>query len=351
VKSRLLLAVLIVLLAAASRLAAHPAATAFVVIGVAPSRIEVVLTADEQALLLKLAALSGRGAAEPGDVRDRIDLLVDERSLPLDMGAIDRPADSKGRIRITMVATLTSPAETLQWRSSLFNGSYPVAVQRIGQDIPADDRDYDWISGTASSRVYDLSALRPLSTTWSGLGRLILTGFTHIVPDGLDHVLFVLGLTFLAANLRTLLIQISLFTIAHSATLGLALAGVLAAPERIVEPRIAVSIAYVAIENLRSKSLSYWRLVLVLGFGLLHGLGFAGALRETGLSGGTFAATLAGFNIGVELGQLAVVGVAVATLRLLPWRGADQHRLILRPASAAIAAVGLFWAVERVFFV
>jgi hypothetical protein len=230
----------------------------------------------------------------------------------------------------------------------VFLASYPLAVQHgAASAAPSGDRDYEWIMASELSRSYDLAALKAHTLGWEGFRRLVGTGFTHILPGGLDHVLFVLGLTLLSVNLRTLALQVSLFTIAHSATLGLAMAGVVAVPGHIVEPLIAASIAYVAIENLRAKSLSYWRLVLVLAFGLLHGLGFAGALRETGLAGGSLATTLVGFNLGVELGQLAVVLAASALIRLLPFRDDEQTRFVLRPASAAIAAVGLFWAIQR----
>jgi hypothetical protein len=178
--------------------------------------------------------------------------------------------------------------------------------------------------------------------------KLIAIGFTHIVPGGLDHVLFVLGLFLLAANTRALLLQVSAFTIAHSVTLALAVIGWVSVPASIVEPLIALSIVYVAVENLFAASISRWRLAVVFAFGLLHGLGFADALGALGLSGGRLTTTLVGFNIGVELGQLAVVGGAALLVRALPVTPDVCRQFITRPASAAIAAAGLFWAVERV---
>ena len=129
-----------------------------------------------------------------------------------------------------------------------------------------------------------------------------MLGFTHIVPDGLDHVLFVLGLFLLTGRARSILWQVSAFTAAHSITLGLSLYGVITAPASLVEPMIALSIAYVAIENLFLSELRTWRLALVFAFGLLHGMGFAGALRDLGLPRSEFLTALVTFNLGVEGG-------------------------------------------------
>jgi hypothetical protein len=169
----------------------------------------------------------------------------------------------------------------------------------------------------------------------------------HILPGGLDHVLFVLGLFLLASGARPLLLQISAFTLAHSVTLTLAALDFVSVPSSIVEPLIAVSIAYIAIENLIATSISRWRLAIVFAFGLLHGLGFAGALADLGVSGTELSVTLVGFNVGVELGHLAVVLAAAVVMRLLPVAAAHRRRYLTNPASAAIAAMGLFWAIER----
>ena len=179
------------------------------------------------------------------------------------------------------------------------------------------------------------------------LGRYTRMGFEHILPGGLDHILFVLGLFLLSARLRPLLWQVTAFTVAHTVTLGLSMYGVVALPSRIVEPLIALSIAYVAIENLVTSELRPWRPALVFGFGLLHGLGFAGVLRELGLPAGRLATALAGFNIGVELGQLAVRVLAfllVGRFRERPW----YRRTVVLPASALIGLTGLWWTIRRI---
>lgn len=178
--------------------------------------------------------------------------------------------------------------------------------------------------------------------------RYLVLGFLHILPKGLDHILFVVGLFLLAARWRPLLWQVSAFTLAHTVSLALATFGVVSAPPRLVEPLIALSIAYVAVENLFTRELKPWRPFVVFAFGLLHGLGFAGVLSELGLPKGEVIPALISFNVGVEFGQLAVLAAAFLLFGL--WRDRPWYRkVIVVPASVAIAAMGLFWAVERAF--
>jgi hypothetical protein len=138
----------------------------------------------------------------------------------------------------------------------------------------------------------------------------IPVGFEHILPMGLDHILFVLGLFFLSTHLKPLLWQISAFTLAHTVTLALGALGYVNIPGSIVEPIIAASIVYVAVENIVSDKLHRWRPIVIFVFGLLHGLGFASVLGEFGLPAGQFVPALIGFNIGVEFGQLTVISLA-----------------------------------------
>ena len=174
-------------------------------------------------------------------------------------------------------------------------------------------------------------------------------GFDHILPKGLDHILFVLGLFFLSTRLGPLLWQISAFTLAHTVTLALGALGVVSVPGSIVEPLIAASITYVAVENVLTSKLHRWRPVIVFGFGLLHGLGFASVLAEFGLPQAQFVPALLGFNVGVEIGQLTVIAIAFLLVgfwfRDKPW----YRSRIAVPASCVIAVIGTYWFVERVF--
>ncbi len=187
-----------------------------------------------------------------------------------------------------------------------------------------------------------LAEVSAASTLWHYLKQ----GVVHIIPRGLDHILFVLGLLLFSTRWRPLLIQISLFTVAHTLTLALSTLGVIQLTPWVTEVLIALSITYVAVENLVHEELTKLRMAVVFGFGLLHGLGFAGVLGELGLSGSHFVLSLLGFNIGVELGQLAVVAGGFA---LVFWaRERDFYRpWIVRPGSIAIGLCGLWWAFER----
>ncbi len=175
-------------------------------------------------------------------------------------------------------------------------------------------------------------------------------GFQHIAPKGLDHILFVLGLFFFSINLRPLLTQITAFTVAHTVTLASASLGIIQIPGSFVEPLIAASIVYVAVENILFRDLKPWRTAVVFGFGLLHGLGFASVLGDIGLNPGRFFTGLIGFNLGVELGQLTVIVAAFFSVGY--WFGAKSwySSVIARPASFGIAIVGAYWFVQRIYF-
>jgi hydrogenase/urease accessory protein HupE len=172
-------------------------------------------------------------------------------------------------------------------------------------------------------------------------------GFTHILPHGLDHILFVLGLFFFSTRMRPLLLQVTAFTVAHSITLALTLLGVFSLPGSVVEPLIALSIAVVGLENVFFRKVKASRWLIVFAFGLIHGMGFAGVLSELGLPEGGFWPALIGFNLGVEFGQLAVIALAFGLtvwFRNKPW----YFKGVVVPVSLLISAVGLYWAIERV---
>jgi len=179
--------------------------------------------------------------------------------------------------------------------------------------------------------------------------RFLRIGFTHIIPGGLDHILFVFGLFLLSPKLRPLLVQVTSFTVAHTLTLGLSIYGIFSLPSGIVEPLIALSIVLVAVENVLTDKIHPWRPGLVFLFGLLHGLGFAGALGEIGLPQNEFLSALVFFNLGVEFGQLTVV--LIALLLIGAFRKKSWYRIRLTiPLSCAMGLTGLYWTVERLFF-
>jgi HupE/UreJ protein len=204
------------------------------------------------------------------------------------------------------------------------------------------------VSGTptAADGAVGMVAQQNTETVGEVVRNYLELGFLHIIPRGFDHILFVIGLFLLSPRHKELLWQISAFTVAHTLTLALGATGVVSLPATIVEPLIALSIVWVGVENLLTNKLHRWRIGVVFGFGLLHGLGFAGVLLDIGLTGTHFYSALLSFNLGVELGQLAVITLcflAVGWAR----EHSDYHRRVVVPASYAIAIIAAYWVVQR----
>lgn len=175
-------------------------------------------------------------------------------------------------------------------------------------------------------------------------------GFTHIIPLGFDHILFVLSLFLLSPKLKPVLWQATAFTVAHSITLGLAMFNIITPSPQIVEPIIALSIMYVALENIISPQLKKSRIGIVFLFGLVHGMGFANALGELGLPKNSYLTSLVMFNAGVELGQLAVI--LSAFFLFGKWFGNKPYyrKAIVIPLSVLITLMAGYWTIERLFF-
>ncbi|MEO7762168.1 MAG: HupE/UreJ family protein [Casimicrobiaceae bacterium] len=264
---------------------------------------------------------------------------------------VDAKTPEVGDIKLARISVLhlrgqiPAGARDFRWSYSRELGDNVLRLRESGRDETASVwlRNGDW----SDPYVFG-EGIRP-RTAMQVAQQYIGLGFTHILPKGTDHILFVLGLYLLSTRLKSLLVQVTAFTIAHSITLGLSIYGIFSLPASVVEPLIALSIAYVAIENVMTSELHAWRPVVVFGFGLLHGMGFAGVLQEIGMPRSEFLTALISFNVGVELGQLAVITLAFALtgiwLRNKPW----YRRGFVIPASLLIAAVGLYWTVERVY--
>ena len=194
----------------------------------------------------------------------------------------------------------------------------------------------------------------------SSVGQIIIEylilGMEHIVPKGLDHILFIFGVFFFAVKLKPLLWQVTMFTFAHSLTLILASLKLVFIPASIIEPLIALSIGYVALENIfqsnnnKFRSRQYViRYIVIFLFGLIHGLGFAFVLEDIGLPTGQLILSLLSFNIGVEIVQIGLVVLAFMVM-YWPSQQAWYRKLIQIPFSLLIGLVGIYWFFERVFF-
>jgi hypothetical protein len=243
---------------------------------------------------------------------------------------------------VTLFGDVPRGARTFRWRYDLLFSKYVLTTAREGDANVTTE----WL--TPSDWSSPVSVEHPSQIRKRIALQYLALGFTHIIPRGLDHILFVLGIFLLTTRLKPVLAQVTAFTVAHTLTLGLSMYGIVALEPRIVEPLIALSIVYVAIENLVTKSVHAWRIALVFAFGLLHGMGFAGVLRELGIPRAHFVTALLSFNVGVELGQLTVIGLAFVLVA--SWaRHRDWYRArVVIPASLVIAATGALWVVQRI---
>jgi hypothetical protein len=173
-------------------------------------------------------------------------------------------------------------------------------------------------------------------------------GVTHIIPNGIDHILFVVSLCLLSNKITSILWQASAFTIAHTITIALSMKNIIVAPGQVVEPIIALSIAFVAVENILLNELKPWRVIIVFFFGLIHGLGFASALNEVGLPRNNFYTSIIAFNVGVEIGQIAVI-LLVFGLLIIPFgKRLSFKKQFVYPISIMIALIAGYWTVERI---
>lgn len=313
------------------------------------------ITNDPNWLLLRLESFAGPSSRESrvsggltperrdARLRELAPVFVDRVVLFVDGHEI-RPASAEylpSAAIFRLQGRMPRDARTLRWLYGLVIDPYPLTISRAhGESMT------EWIQGSDWSGTVDLSGQFRQATRFEVMRDYVALGYTHILPKGLDHILFVIGLFLLSARLRSVLLQVTAFTVAHSITLGLTMYGVVALPSRVVEPLIALSIAYVAVENLMTSELKPWRLALVFSFGLLHGMGFAGVLADLGLPRGEFLTALLSFNLGVEAGQLTVIALAalcIAWYRQQSW----YHRRVVMPASILIAATGIYWTITR----
>ena len=299
-----------------------------------PAALEAALRAAWPSIAARITLMAGTTRLEP---------VLAGVTIP-EVGDITLPRDSELRITAALPAD-GSPVQ-IGWDESF--GS--VVVRQMGGGADA-------YTAILSGGEMSVALPRTGFATEGALpvfGRFIVSGFEHIIPKGLDHILFVLGLFFFSLRMGPLLGQVTAFTLAHTITLALASLKIVSIPAEIVEPLIAASIVYVAVENIFGTRngggrVGLVRIAVVFGFGLLHGLGFASVLSDVGLPEGRFAISLIGFNIGVELGQLAVIATAFVLLALPFGRKAWYRSAIAVPASVVIAGIGAWWTFERVF--
>lgn len=347
--------------------------------------IKMSLTAESLLAGIDLQAIEDTNEAPEADVYDELRLLSDEElsqgfraawpglsegfnvlagEARIDLELVDVEADPAGNpellreTRITLSGALPDNGSDIRIGWAPKYGRIVVRQDEAGGDAYA----ANLAGGELSEPLPRVGEVK--KSGWAVFVQYIGVGFDHIIPKGIDHILFVLGLFFLSFNMRPLITQVTVFTIAHTITLALASLKIIVISSAIVEPLIALSIVYVAIENLFTSQIKWWRPIVIFAFGLLHGLGFASVLSEFGLAEGYFIAGLIGFNIGVEIGQLTVISLAILLLGLAVYSAQFKkmddleetvresevmYQGIAIPGSILIAIIGAYWAFERVF--
>jgi hydrogenase/urease accessory protein HupE len=352
---RLILALLIAL-AAAARASAHPAPFSYLDVELRERAVEVTLVAHAFDVAHELALPSPDEALDSALLARRRDDLVarlasrfrlaaDERVLSCRSSAAPEALPDRSAVRLRFSCDTDSPAGVLRVRAALF--PYDPAHQTFLnvyergalQSQAILDRDHDAMEYFAGTRQGAVAVAR----------RFLPAGVHHILI-GPDHLLFLVGLLLLGGSVRQLAWVVTAFTVAHSLTLSLAALAVFTPPARIVEPAIALSIVYVGADNLLARGGRDVRAWIALGFGLVHGFGFASVLREMELPRRALAWSLFSFNVGVEIGQLLVVLAVATALAALRARSEQAGRRLAVAGSIVVVVAGSLWFVQRLFF-
>jgi len=284
-----------------------------------------------------------------------VELHFDGEPAPLAVTHLEIPEPGYTKVPrisvITLEGNIRRSVESVSWYYPARFGDSAVRVRQVDE---ANEKwywsDWQWLRTDDASTPFSLTEVFTRQPVTQVIATYLSLGFEHILPKGLDHILFILGIFLLSTRLRPLLWQATMFTVAHTLTLGLSMRGIINLPSSVVEPLIALSIAYIGVENIFAHSLHKSRLVIVFMFGLLHGMGFASVLADFGMPPDAFMTALISFNVGVEFGQLAVILMAFLSVgiwfRNKPW----YRNVIVIPASLAIAVTGLYWTWDRMVF-
>ena len=258
----------------------------------------------------------------------------------------------QGRPRIShlkLKATLKKTPKSFSWHYAKIYGDF-VYRHRFYHKDNYNWSNWRWLSaGNQAEHVaLDIPDTKTNINLIEYFSEYVVIGYLHILPKGLDHILFIVGIALLRLSWRQLLLLVTLFTLAHSLTLALAIYDLVTLPGRIVEPLIALSIAYIGIENLLKRAAIKFESIVIFLFGLLHGLGFASVLSVFDLEKHTLALSLISFNIGVELGQISIILAVLSLLWFAKKHHLNTQKYIILPSAFIITIFGLVWTVMRV---
>jgi hydrogenase/urease accessory protein HupE len=352
---RLALAVLGAL-AAASPAAAHPAPFSYVDVALREDAVDVAVVAhvydlahdlemDDPEDLLDSAVIANRTDALSALLAPRFEIAADGRALYCKPSGAPSAAPDQQSVRLRFACASDGAAGVVRVRTVMFPydpkhqtflNVYEQGALKAQAILDRDHAAFEYFAGTRQGAL-------------AVAARFLPAGIHHILI-GPDHLLFLVGLLLLGGSIRQLALVVTAFTLAHSLTLSLAVLGVFSPPARIVEPAIALSIVYVGVDNLMVRQGRDLRAWIALGFGLVHGLGFASVLREMELPPRALGLSLVSFNLGVEIGQLLVVVIVASALAALRARSEVVGRRLAVAGSIGVVGAGSFWFVQRLLF-
>ncbi len=302
---------------------------------------------------LKPKELRERFALFEDDFRQAIKLYFDDETQNLNVSKVVIPQPGYTKVprtsTITLTGTIDRSVQKLVWYYPNSFGDQAVRVRQVDEENEKWHwSDWQWITTDVESEPFMLDEVFTKQSILQVVKTYTVSGYKHILPYGLDHILFITGLFLFSRKMKPLILQVTMFTVAHSFSLALAMLGIINLSPQIVEPLIAISIAYVAIENIFLHKLNTNRLFIIFAFGLLHGLGFASVLTDFGMPDDDFIKALVSFNVGVEIGQLSII--LMMYLFLSYWIKNDNtyRKFAVVPISSVIALVATYWTWERI---
>jgi hydrogenase/urease accessory protein HupE len=343
-------------LAVASPAAAHPAPFSYVDVLLGERSLDVTVVAhvfdlahdleiDDPEDLLDPTVLAKRSDALAALLTPRFEVASDGRVVSCRSSEPPSPSPDQQSVRLRFSCAPSGAPGVVRVRMVMFPydpkhqtflNVYEQGALKAQAILDRDHAAFEYFAGTRQGAL-------------AVAGRFLPAGIHHILI-GPDHLLFLVGLLLLGGSVRQLALVVTAFTLAHSLTLSLAVLGVFSPPARIVEPAIALSIVYVGVDNLlvrKGRDLRAW---IALGFGLVHGLGFASVLREMELPPRALGLSLVSFNLGVEIGQLVVVVIVASALAALRARSEVVSRRLAVAGSIGVVGAGSFWFVQRLLF-
>ena len=343
-------------LAVASPAAAHPAPFSYVDVSLGDRTVDVTVVAhvfdlahdleiDDPEDLLDPAVLAQRSGAVVALMTPRFEVASDGRVLSCRSSEAPSASSDQQSVRLRFSCAPPGAAGLVRVRMVMFPydskhqtflNVYERGALKAQAILDRDHAAFEYFAGTRQGAL-------------AVAGRFLPAGIHHILI-GPDHLLFLVGLLLLGGSLRQLALVVTAFTLAHSLTLSLAVLGVFSPPARLVEPAIALSIVYVGVDNLLVRQGRDLRAWIALGFGLVHGLGFASVLREMELPPRALGLSLVSFNLGVEIGQLVVVVIVASALAALRARSEVVSRRLAVAGSIGVVGAGSFWFVQRLLF-